>query len=279
MTAGTGNPRFDALPASLKTTSTLRRLAGVPAMVTLPAEDARPAGGVVWMHGRTAHKEIDNGRFLRLMRAGYASVALDLPGHGQRAEPGREHHDRTPGVLLEMLEELPGVIDAVRSDVPEIDADRLVIGGMSAGGMVAARACCDAHPFLGLAMESSTGWLRKLYSMDIEDADGPRGARSHSDEIVARVDAMAALEERRLDWRTVPVLALHSAIDRTVPLACQTGFLDRVRSVYRERGDDPGLVELKTWPETGAPYEHAGFGRVAGEAKSVFLDFCRRAIG
>jgi len=34
------------------------------------------------MHGRTANKELDPGRYLRLIRAGIAVCAIDLPGHG-----------------------------------------------------------------------------------------------------------------------------------------------------------------------------------------------------
>lgn len=277
-------PPFKSLPRSLKERAVLTTLSGVPALVSSPEPDAfpTPAPVVVWMHGRTAFKEIDNGRFLRLIRAGIACVSLDLPGHGQRGEPGRDRHEHTPAVLDEMTGELPGVLDAIRAEHPGIDLDRSIIGGMSAGGMVAARFCANDHPFRGLVMESSTGWPEKLWTMDIEDADGPRGPHSkpidHDRTLVHRIDARHHLLEHPETWRTIPVLALHSEIDRTVPVACQRGFLDTIRSVYKSRGADASQVVLRTWPETGAPYEHAGFGKVAGEAKSVFLEFCERVL-
>jgi hypothetical protein len=83
---------FGQLPSSLAAMSRTVRLAGghVPALLVHPHLDAttgraaRPAPILVWMHGRTVTKELDPGRYLRLARAGIASCALDLPGHGER---------------------------------------------------------------------------------------------------------------------------------------------------------------------------------------------------
>ena len=62
--------------------------AKVPAMLSHP-DWRTPRPTVLWMHGRTVSKEIDNGRFLRFVRAGIASVSLDLPGHGERLDASK----------------------------------------------------------------------------------------------------------------------------------------------------------------------------------------------
>ena len=68
-------PDLDArLPSSLQALSETRRLgADVPSLVVRP--EGTPLGGdripfLLWMHGRTATKELDPGRYLRLARAG-----------------------------------------------------------------------------------------------------------------------------------------------------------------------------------------------------------------
>ena len=83
-------PDLDArLPSSLQAISETRRLgADVPSLVVRP--ESAPLGGgdripfLLWMHGRTATKELDPGRYLRLARAGIGACAIDLPGHGER---------------------------------------------------------------------------------------------------------------------------------------------------------------------------------------------------
>ena len=70
--------RFRQLPASLAEHARVVRLGGtIPALMCHP-DWISPLPTVLWMHGRTAYKEIDSGRFSRLLRAGIASVAIDL---------------------------------------------------------------------------------------------------------------------------------------------------------------------------------------------------------
>lgn len=240
---------------------------GVPALVALPESDA-PCPAVFWMHGRTAYKELDPGRYLRWVRAGIAAVALDLPLHGERAEPGGDHPSRTVGVVTRMVGEIDGVVSDALDRLP-IDRARLAIGGMSAGGMAALRRLCDPHPFVGACVEGTTGDLEGLY---FSDRPGP--AR-HDRPSVETIDPSRHLGA----WRAVPLLALHNELDELVPLAVQQGFIDRLRERYREAGSDPGIVDLRTFPQTGAPQEHAGFGRFSAEAKSIQLEFLRGVFG
>lgn len=263
------HPRFAQFPRALASQSRIVRLAGVPALLAHP-DWSTPAPTVVWLHGRTVSKELDPGRYLRWIRAGIAACALDLPGHGERLDP--EHH--SPARTLDTLEQMVGEIDQVLEALadPEwngaFDLDRLAIGGMSAGGMATLRRLCDEHPFRCAAVEATTGSLECLYR---GTPDRPWPA-SHPPERVAKLDSA-----RHLDgWRPIPLLVLHTEADRIVPIACQREFLDALRARYAAQGADPGLIELRTWPETGAPDEHAGFGRFGNDAKNAQVEFLRR---
>ena len=79
-------------------------------------------------------------------------------------------------------------------------------------------------------------------------------------------------------WGPIPLLALHSEADRLIPVSTMRRFVERLRERYAAAGADPGLVELKTWPSTGAPDEHIGFGRVSNDAKNLQTEFFRRTL-
>lgn len=247
----------------------------VPALVAHP-DWQRPAPLMLWMHGRTVHKELDPGRYLRWVRAGIAACAIDLPFHGERREEDRQGPEHT----MELLERALGEVDAVLDDLlggehgALFDGERMGIGGMSAGGMVSLRRLCDEHRFTCAAVEATSGWLEELYFPTLEDHTGAPWGVSHERERVRRLDPMANLEH----WRPIPLLALHTEADRIVPIAGQRAFLERLRERYGAAGADPALIELRTWPKTGAMAEHAGFGRFASEAKDVQLAFLKRCL-
>jgi dienelactone hydrolase len=247
-----------------------------PALLAHPDWE-RPSPVVLWMHGRTVSKELDPGRYLRWLRAGIAACAVDLPGHGERLDPVMQTPRRTLDVIAQMRAEIDGVIAALAA--PEykgiFDLSRVAIGGMSAGGMVTLRRLCDAHPFRCAAVECTTGWLAGLY---FPQASGvPANARwlvEHDPAMVARLDAMNHLET----WSPIPLLALHSQADEVVPCVTMERFIDRLRDRYARVNASPDLVEFVTWPSTGAPQEHSGFGRVSNDAKNVQTAFLARHL-
>lgn len=263
--------RFARLPASLEARARRTRLGptGIPALLAHPDWD-RPAPACIWMHGRTVHKELDAGRYLRWLRAGIATCAIDLPGHGERLD--REFHSpkKTLDLLDAAIPEVDLVVEALAA--PEFkgvfDPARLAIGGMSAGGMVTLRRLCEPHPFVCAAVEGTTGDLGGLYFARAQRG-GSAWPVAHDPDRVARLDPMRHLE----GWRPIPLLALHSEKDELVPVDTQRRFIETLRGHYRERGADESMVRLHTWPETGAPQEHAGFGRFGNDAKNMQTDF------
>jgi dienelactone hydrolase len=264
--------RFARFPAALASQSRSVLLGGgIPALLAHPDWKA-PAPVAIWMHGRTANKELDPGRYLRWIRAGVAVCAVDLPGHGERVELDRQSPSRTLEVLAQMVGEVDQIVESLAD--PEwggaFDLDRMAIGGMSAGGMAALRRLCDPHPFVCASVEATTGNLAALYH---PDAERPWPV-SHPPERVRPLDPMQNLDH----WRSIPLLMLHSEADRVVPIGGQREFIYALRERYIAAGADPAMIELITWPQTGAPEEHAGFGRVSNDAKNAQTVFLRRHL-
>lgn len=269
------DPRFAKLPESLRAKSRAMHLGDdVPALVVHPDFDSgSPAPAVLWMHGRTVNKELDPGRYLRWVRAGIGAIALDLPGHGERYDKAFQGPEKT----LEMITRARGEIDGVLVGVRELgvfDMDRLLIGGMSAGGMVALSRLCAQHPFMGACVECTTGNLRDLYHPPPGFAGRPWMVE-HDPDDVARVDPIQNLDS----FEPIPLLALHNEGDAMIPIEGQRRFLDVLREHSEQRGADPAMVRMETFSDTGAPAEHAGFGRYANDAKNLQLDFIRGVLG
>jgi dipeptidyl aminopeptidase/acylaminoacyl peptidase len=265
------NPRmpeaFGALPTSVREKSRICTFAGVPALVVHPAFAAdvpvgadaadtplhgAPAPVLVWMHGRTANKELDPGRYLRVVRAGIASVALDLPGHGARFDDALQQPERTLEFVQQMAAEIDAVVEAMRA-TGWFDMHRVALGGMSAGGMATLIRLCTPHAFCAAAVECTTGsfaWQRNRAMFD-----PPRAAR---------LDPIQHLD----GWRAIPLLILHNELDAWVAVEGQREFVEALRA----RGL-AGAVEMHEYGETGAPHEHSGFGRFSSDAKDRQTNF------
>ena len=129
------------------------------------------------------------------------------------------------------------------------------------------------HGILRIVTLADAIWLRNNPGEDfLPDNPGtPWGVR-HPRERIAPLDPM----EHLATFRPIPLLVLHAERDEVVPWATQRAFIERLREHYRLQGADPAMIEVKTWEQTGAPAEHAGFGRFAGEAKDLQTAFLRR---
>jgi len=264
------------LPKSVADFARFLRLGptGVPALVAHP-DWATPAPVVLWMHGRTVSKELDPGRYARWLRAGIAVCAIDLPGHGERANPPRHEPVHTLAVIKQALGELDGVVGALGvSDFRgAFDLGRVGIGGMSMGGMITLRRLCEPHRFVCAAVEATSGNLRDLYFPPKADKAEPWPV-DHDPAEVREIDPI----EHISGFEPLPLLVLHSEADQMVPWRVQARFVGRLREQFEARGRSASLVEVTTWPETGAPAEHVGFGRVGNEAKNLQTAFFERHL-
>ena len=264
--------RFAQLPKALAARTEFVHLAGdqspygepVPALVAHPDESWRDGGVekaplVLWMHGRTVSKELDPGRYLRWVRAGIGVCAIDLPGHGERFERSYQVSEHTLATAEQASHEVDHVLDDLRDRYGDVfDFDRLGIGGMSAGGVVTLLRLCSDHPFLCASVEATIGDFEYL-----------RGKAFYVEELVERLNPVTRLD----GWRPIPFLELHSEKDEWIPVEGMRSFVEALRNRYESADADPDMVTMRTWPETGAPYEHAGFGKVSNEAKNIQTDF------
>ena len=140
--------------------------------------------------------------------------------------------------------------------------------------MVTLRRLCEPHSFRCAAVEGTTGWLDGLYFPSHAEGEASSWGIEHDRSVVAALDASAHLD----GFAPLPLLSLHSEADEIVPWPVQREFLDRLRAHYTAGGRDPSLIESTTWPETGAPSEHAGFGRVSNDAKNLQTEFLSRML-
>jgi len=270
------HPRFAAFPRALAENSRNVRLgaARIPAVLAHPDWE-RPAPTLIWLHGRTVSKELDPGRYLRLIRAGVAVCALDLPGHGERDGPRLHEPRHTLDVVTQAVGEIDHVIDALALRPYEtlFDLDRLALGGMSAGGMITLRRLCDPHPFQAALVEATSGRLTDLYFPPPGSGRTPWPI-DHPREKVEALDPSRHLGR----WRPIPLLAIGATTDRVVAFETQERFIEDLREHYRDIGADPNLVELLAFTDTGAPSEHAGFGKFGNDAKNAATDFLRARL-
>jgi len=252
-------PKLDgSMPESLRRiSSTLVLEPGVPALLVHPEEPLGegPVPFLLWLHGRTACKELDPGRYLRLARAGIGSCALDLPGHGERHDERSQH----PRMALSIIEQAASELDDVMRDLGRrgaFDLTRAAIGGMSMGGMIAMVRLTRANPFRAAIFEATSGsWHHQL-------------DRQFADE--AAIEALDPI--RHLDaWREIPIMAVHSRDDAWVHFKGQEEFIDALRARYR----NPEAVETMFLEKTGAPHEHLGFGSHANQVRLREIAFLR----
>lgn len=253
------------LPSSLKAQARWERIsdAAVPVMLVHPDWSAGHAvPTVLWMHGRTAYKELDPGRYLRWMRAGFGVCSIDLPGHGERHDEALGDASRSLEVILQMAGEIDGIVEGL-GEFGLFDMDRLAVGGISAGGMATLHRLTKPHRFVCSCVEATTG------SWQDQQARGTFGGLSPEE--LRKIDPMANLE----NWREIPLQVIHARRDEWVSFEGQRRFFEALKQRYRY----PENLELIVYEETGAPYEHIGFGRMASDAKNRQVEFLERYLG
>ena len=172
----------------------------VPGILLLPREPV-PAPGVLLLHGYSSRKEhVAEGVGGPLLRHGIASLSIDLPLHGTRADPLQAQAARNPlaivGVWRTALKECRLALGYLRAR-PEIDRECTAVAGYSLGSFLAVMAAAD-DPAVRAVVLAAGG-------------DLPAGTPLSA---VARAVADPVRAVRKLRGR--PLLMVHGTGDRTM---------------------------------------------------------------
>ena len=252
--------RFNSLPSRLREISKEVTIAGVPCLLCCVDDTSRPF--LLWMHGRTADKELDPGRYLRYVRKGINICAVDLPGHGARFDETLQQASEARTVMLEMASEIDSILAGLR-EYGSFDMKQACIGGMSAGGMATIQRLLAPHLFKLAILEATTGDFTSMRNFPLCKGLSPTD-----------FDALDPMK-RLSFWNDIPVIAFHSKHDEWIPFDGQARFMNALK----EKSEQPDSIEFVTFDKTGAPYEHIGFGRESAFVKEVQVEFVLKHLG
>jgi uncharacterized protein len=172
----------------------------IPGILLLPVSEV-PAAGAVLLHGYSSRKEDMAGPVGRpLLAEGIATLAIDLPLHGTRADPVQAQSARNPIDMMRLWKE--GLSEArlavhylaARRD---IDRRRIAVVGYSMGSFMAVTIAAD-EPLIRAVVLAAAG-------------DLPQGTPFTS---IVRMVADPLSAVRKLAGR--PLLIVHGRHDRTV---------------------------------------------------------------
>ncbi|MDF1505874.1 alpha/beta hydrolase [Roseisolibacter sp. H3M3-2] len=204
--------------------------ARVPAVLLLPAAASRAASapGAVLLHGFTSRKEqMADTVGAALLRRGLATLAIDLPLHGERVAEGRVDRStfgRNPlalaGAWRDAQREATLALGYLGAR-PEVDRDRLAVVGYSMGS------------FLGVQVAAAEPRVRALVLA--AGGDLPEGT-PFAAVVRALADPLRAV--RRFDGR--PLLMVHGRRDPTVTAAQAQRLFDAAQEPKEIRWYDAG---------------------------------------
>ncbi|HEX2094066.1 MAG TPA: alpha/beta fold hydrolase [Longimicrobiaceae bacterium] len=172
----------------------------VPGILLLPDAE-EPAPGALLLHGYSSRKEhLADSVGRALLREGMASLAIDLPLHGDRSDPLQAQSARNPLAMVRLWRTaLKEARLAVRylGARREVDAERIAVAGYSLGSFLSVVLAAD-EPRIRAVVLAAGG-------------DLPSGTPLAA---VARTVADPVRAVRKLRGR--PLLMVHGKSDRTV---------------------------------------------------------------
>ena len=146
----------------------------VPALLFVPrsATPAHPVPCLVVLHGLGGNKELMSGFCRYLASAGYATLAIDLYGHGERAPAGGRRTilpSQLPQEITLGIEQTTGDVrrglDYLQT-VPQINRKRLGLAGLSLGAIIGTVAAgVDTRLRATILVSGGGGWGAMLQSL------------------------------------------------------------------------------------------------------------------
>ena len=181
----------------------------------LAAAAERPVPVVVAVHGWGANGSTLSAMVEPLVRAGIAVVLFDAASHGDSS-------DEAFSSLPRFAEDLAAVLDTLRG-MPAIDAGRVGLLGHSVGAAAVLLHAARCGGTLAVVSLSAFAHPREVMERWLQEHHIPRrwigtAILEHVQEVIGeRFDHIAPLHQ--LPRIACPVLLVHGAQDRTVPLS------------------------------------------------------------
>ncbi|MBN1360220.1 MAG: alpha/beta fold hydrolase [Sedimentisphaerales bacterium] len=209
--------------------------------------------GYMWVYRRDVHP------VLALAQQGYAVLAYDQSGFGERMDETKPFYDRWPhwSRMGRLVEDVSEAVTALQQD-PQVDGERVYLFGYSLGGMVGLHAA--ALDTRIKAVVSIAGFT----PMRTDTADKGTGgiARfSHKRGLIPRLGFFLGNEARvPYDYDELiaaiaprPVMIVEPQFDRDGTPADVRAAVERARGVYRLHGANDKLHLSEPWDYTRLP--------------------------
>jgi cephalosporin-C deacetylase-like acetyl esterase len=199
----------------------------VPGMLTVPAPEKRqgPVPCIIVLHGLGGKKEDVFIPCVSLSNKGYATLAIDIAGHGERPKIGGKpvgdlsiSEMRT--LLGQTVADLRRSVDFVLTR-PEIDPRRIGFVGASLGGILGAVFVSDEPRIKGAVLWAAGGDWGKLittskhqFAKKYQQSGQPGAAEIET--VLAEVDPLTTIAQ----VSPRPLLFINGDKDEVVPTAC-----------------------------------------------------------
>lgn len=228
--------------------------ARVPGLVSLPAQPAkgkRPA--VILLHGLGGDKNQLQALAMLLNGKGYATVAIDIAGHGERPKVegkpiGEQDLSGMRTVAAQTVQDLRRTVDYLLTRT-DIDPKRIGFVGVSLGGVLGARFLADEPRVAAAALWVAGGDWGTLITTSAHPfakrfRDRGEGDAAKIRTALAEVDPVPAISHAA----PRPLLFLNGATDDVVPKACSDALFaaakDPKEQMILPGGHIPNLFDM-----------------------------------
>jgi dienelactone hydrolase len=209
--------------------------------------------GYMWVYRRDLHP------VLALALEGYAVLAFDQSGFGERMDETKPFYDRWPhwSRMGRMVEDVSAAVTALQQD-PQVDADRIYLFGYSMGGMIGLHAAALDQRIKGAV---SIAGFTPMRTDTPDTGTGGIARFSHERGLIPRLGFFVGNEARiPYDYDELiaaiaprPVMIVAPQFDRDANPADVRTAVSRARAVYEIYGAGGALELREPWDYTRLP--------------------------
>ncbi|KPK51968.1 MAG: hypothetical protein AMJ59_27330 [Gammaproteobacteria bacterium SG8_31] len=209
--------------------------------------------GYMWVYRRDLHP------VLALALDGYAVLAFDQSGFGERMEETKPFYDRWPhwSRMGRMVEDVSAAITALQQN-PQVDPDRIYLFGYSMGGMVGLHAAALDQRIKGVV---SIAGFTPMRTDTADTGTGGIARFSHERGLIPRLGFFVDNEARiPYDYDELiaaiaprPVMIVAPQFDRDANPADVRTSVERARAVYEIYGAGGALELREPWDYARLP--------------------------